>query len=83
MRKLFVVSALALALPAGMASAQERITRVEVANLMGAITELGCSGGRIRIEDRKYHVLDALCGDGRTYRLTFDYNFELLEKVED
>jgi hypothetical protein len=83
MRTLLKVTALTLALSAGVASAQERITRVEAANLMRAMAALGCSGGRISIEDRQYEVSDVLCRDGRTYVLTFGPNFELLEKVED
>jgi len=84
MRTFFTVSALALSLGAGAALAAEaKITRAEAATLMRAVAHLGCSGGRIEVDDDGYEVSDVRCRDGNTYLLTFNRRFDLLEKVED
>lgn len=84
MRTLFTVSALALLLSAGVAPAEEpKLTRAEAATLMRAIAHLGCSGGRIEVDDDGYEVSDVRCRDGNTYLLTFSRRFDLIEKVED
>jgi hypothetical protein len=60
------------------------VTDEERAKLAAAIAAAGCSGGKLKFDDGKYEVDQAICGDGQTYDLKFDADFLLIEKeLED
>jgi hypothetical protein len=83
MRRLLLVLGIFL-LAAAYARADRAVTEDERAKLMSAVAAEGCSGGKLSFDDGKFEVEDAKCSDGKSYDLTFDSSFNLIEKeVED
>jgi Peptidase propeptide and YPEB domain len=80
MRSLFLPLAALLTIVAAPAGADRPLTDQERAKLMAAIVAAGCSGGKLEFDDGKYEVDDARCGDGRTYDLKFNAEFQLIAK---
>jgi hypothetical protein len=57
------------------------VTEQERVKLVAALTAQGCSGGKMRFDDGKYEVDEAVCKDGRRYDLDFDAStFKVLKK---
>ena len=52
----------------------------ERAKLAAAVSNEGCSGGRMESDHTKFEVEGAQCNDGRTYDLNFDTSYKLIYK---
>ncbi|WP_246716634.1 MULTISPECIES: PepSY domain-containing protein [unclassified Methylocystis] len=61
------------------AQADRRLTREEKSSLRSAMKDMGCSGGKMEVDNGKFEVDDAKCR-GKRYDLTFDQNFKLTNK---
>jgi hypothetical protein len=60
--------------------ASRAVTNDEQVKLTAALTAQGCSGGKMRFDDGKYEVDEAVCSDGKRYDVDFDGSFKLLKK---
>jgi hypothetical protein len=61
------------------AQADRRLTSEEKSSLRSAMKDMGCSGGKMEVDNGKFEVDDAKCR-GKRYDLTFDQNFKLTNK---
>ena len=55
----------------------------ERASIVAAMTEAGCSGGRIEKDDRGFEVDDATCDGAPNYDLHLNASFEIVSKQKD
>jgi hypothetical protein len=74
-----ILGALAL-VAAGPARADRPVADDERAKLAEAVSNEGCSGGRMESDHTKFEVEAAQCNDGQTYDLDFDASYRLIHK---
>jgi hypothetical protein len=74
-----ILGALAL-VAASPARADRPVADDERAKLAAAVSNEGCSGGRMESDHMKFEVEGAQCNDGRTYDLNFDTSYKLIYK---
>ena len=66
------------------ALADRPVTEDERTKLVSALSEQGCSGGKMEFDDGLFEVDDSRCQDGKIYDLKFDASFKLVKKeLED
>ena len=78
-----VCVSLLTALAAVPALADRPVTPEEQVKLVAALHSAGCTGGRMKVDDRKFEVENAVCNDGKIYELKFDASYNLIEKELD
>jgi L-alanine-DL-glutamate epimerase-like enolase superfamily enzyme len=82
--RLILTSFLLLSISAAPVLADERpVTEQEQAKLAEALKAQGCSAGKMKVDDGKFEVDDAMCADGKKYELVFDSDFRLIKKEVD
>jgi hypothetical protein len=74
-----ILGGLALVAPIP-ARADRPVADDERAKLSAAVSNEGCSGGRMEADHNKFEVEGAQCNDGRTYDLNFDASYQLIYK---
>ena len=75
-----VLIMLGLILITGTAMADRPVTQEESEQLLAALKEQGCSGGKMEVDDDTFEVERARCADGKMYDLDFDSSFRLIKK---
>ncbi len=60
--------------------ASRAVTNEEKTKLVAALAAQGCSGGKMRFDDGKYEIDEAVCNDGRRYDIDLDASFKMIKK---
>ncbi|MEQ1709897.1 MAG: hypothetical protein ABL908_00685 [Hyphomicrobium sp.] len=84
--KLAMMVAMAIALGAGSAMADDKPSAAEAEKIAATAKAWGCSGGEAEKETESsgiYEVDDAKCADGKKYDLKMDKDFKMISITAD